>query len=308
MNFLLIGGNGFIGSHLIDILIKNNHKVRVYDLYMEKYRAPLHKVDYRIHSIDDLSALYEAMINIDIVFHLASSSVPSTSNQNPILDVQGNLITSLNILNTAVRAKIKKIIYFSSGGAVYGNTNELINENFQLNPISSYGIIKSTVEKYFLLYSKMHNIDTIIFRPSNPYGPRQGHFISQGVISTFLKKISNSEPLNVFGDGSNLKDYIFVEDLVHLCYNISIKEKSGIFNIGTGIGTSINKIIEVIKGVTNFNPKVEYNESKNYDVQQFILDISKAQKVVGNYNFLDLQYGILKTWIWINENTNNFNK
>ena len=96
--------------------------------------------------------------------------------------------------------------------------------------------------------------------------------------------------------------------MVHLCYNISIKEKSGIFNIGTGIGTSINKIIEVIKGVTNFNPKVEYNESKNYDVQQFILDISKAQKVVGNYNFLDLQYGILKTWIWINENTNNFNK
>ena len=308
MIFLIIGGNGFIGSHLIDVLIENNHNVRVYDLFMEKYRKPLKDVDYRINSIDDLDSLYKAMHEVDIVFHLASSSVPSTSNQDPILDVNGNLITSLNILNTAVKANVKKIVYFSSGGAIYGNTNGLINENNQLNPISSYGIIKSTVEKYFLLYSKIHNIDTIIFRPSNPYGPRQGHFISQGVISTFLKKISNSEPLNVFGDGSNLKDYIFVEDLVHLCYNISIKEKSGIFNIGTGIGTSINKIIEVIKGVTNFNPKVEYNESKNYDVQQFILDISKAQKVVGNYNFLDLQYGILKTWIWINENTNNFNK
>ncbi len=308
MNFLIIGGNGFIGSHLIDVLIKNNHKVRVYDLFMEKYRTPLKEVDYRINSIDDLDSLYEAMHDVDIVFHLASSSVPSTSNQDPILDVNGNLITSLNILNTVVKAKIKKIVYFSSGGAVYGNTFGLINENHQLNPISSYGIIKSTVEKYLLLYSKIHNIDTIIFRPSNPYGPRQGHFISQGVISTFLKKISNSEPLNVFGDGSNLKDYIYVEDLVLLCYKISIKEKDGIFNIGTGIGTSITKIIEVIKEVTNFNPKIEYNETRNYDVQHFILDISKAQEVVGNYNFIDLQEGILKTWIWINKTSNNFNK
>ena len=133
------------------------------------------------------------------------------------------------------------------------------------------------------------NSAAVIFRPSNPYGPRQGHFISQGVISTFLKKISNSEQLNVFGDGSNLKDYIYVEDLALLCYKISMKEKEGIFNIGTGIGTSINKIIEVIKGVTNINPKIEYNETRNYDVQHFILDISKAQEVVGNYNFIDLQ-------------------
>jgi UDP-glucose 4-epimerase len=304
MNFLLIGGNGFIGSHLIDVLNKNNHKVRVYDLYMEKHRAPLHNVDYRIHSIDDLSALYEAMLNIDIVFHLASSSVPSTSNQNPIHDVQGNLITSLNILNTAVRAKIKKIIYFSSGGAVYGNTNELINENFQLNPISSYGIIKSTVEKYFLLYSNIYNIETIIFRPSNPFGPRQGHFIAQGVISTFLKKITLSESLSVFGNGDNLKDYIYVEDLAFLCYKISLKEKKGIYNIGTGIGTSINKIIEIIQEVTKFSPNVEYNEPKNYDVPNFILDISKARDVVGDYKFLELKDGVLKTWNWLNKTTN----
>ena len=158
MNFLIIGGNGFIGSHLIDVLIKNNHKVRVYDLFMEKYRTPLKEVDYRINSIDDLDSLYEAMHEVDIVFHLASSSVPSTSNQDPILDVNGNLVTSLNILNTIVKAKIKKIVYFSSGGAIYGNTMGLINENNQLNPISSYGIIKTTVEKYFLLFSKIHKI------------------------------------------------------------------------------------------------------------------------------------------------------
>ncbi len=307
MKFLLIGGNGFIGSHLIDILLKNNHKVRVYDLFMEKYRAPLKDVDYRIHSIDDLSSLYEAMLDIDVVFHLASASVPSTSNQDPLLDIHGNLITSINILNTAVSAKIKKIIYFSSGGAIYGDSDGPIDENQQLNPISSYGIIKSTVEKYFLLYSKIYKIETIIFRPSNPYGPRQGHFIAQGVISTFLRKISNSEPLKVFGDGCNLKDYIYIEDLVFICYHISINVNEGTFNIGSGVGTSINKIIEIIKEVTSTNPKIEYNESKNYDVANFILDVSNAKKIVKNHNLLNLKDGIVKTWKWINE-INNISK
>jgi UDP-glucose 4-epimerase len=308
MNFLLIGGNGFIGSHLIDVLIENKHKVRVYDLYMERYRSPLNAVDYRIHSIDDISSLYEAMLDIDIVFHLASSSVPSTSNLDPILDVNANLVTSLNILNTAVRAKIKKIVYFSSGGAIYGNSFGLIDENSHLNPISSYGIIKSTVEKYFLLYSNLYNIKTIIFRPSNPYGPRQSHFIAQGVISTFLKKLSNSESINVFGNGDNFKDYIYVEDLAFLCYKITISEKEGIYNIGTGIGTSVNQIIDIIKDVTTITPKIEYDEIKNYDVPHFTLDISKAKQVVGNYIFSNLKVGIMKTWNWINEPSNNFNK
>ena len=301
MNFLLIGGNGFLGSHLIDILIKNNHKVRVYDLFMEKYRSPNIDVDYRIHPIDDLNSLYEAMLDIDIVFHLASASVPSTSNIDPLLDVNGNLVTSLNILNTAVRAKINKIIYFSSGGAVYGSRNDLINEECQLNPISSYGIIKTTIEKYFILYSKLYNINTLIFRPSNPYGPRQGHYIAQGVISTFLRKISNNETLSVFGNGETIKDYIYIEDLAIICYKLSILADNGVFNIGAGTGASINQIINIIKVVTNLSPKVDYTESKNYDVPNFILDIEKSKRVIGKIDYTPLNLGIERTWNWINK-------
>jgi UDP-glucose 4-epimerase len=306
MNFLLIGGNGFIGSHISDILIKNNHKVRVYDLFMEKYRSPLKEVDYRIYPIDDLNALYEAMLDIDVVFHLASSTVPSTSILDPLLDVNGNLVSSINILNTAVRAKIKKIIYFSSGGAIYGSVNGLIKEENELNPISSYGIIKSTIEKYFLLYGKKYNIETIIFRPSNPYGPRQGNFIAQGVISTFLRKLSNNETISVFGTGENMKDYIYIEDLALICYKIIISAKSGIFNIGTGVGTKINQILDIIKSVTNMTPKIDYLERKLYDVPDFILDISKSKSITGNFDYTTIEEGVLKTWHWINVNSKNF--
>lgn len=305
MNFLIIGGNGFIGSHIIDILITNNHKVRVYDLSMEKYRTPLKEVDYRIFSINDLNALYEAMLEIDIIFHLASSTVPSTSILDPLLDINGNLISSINILNTAVRAKIKKIIYFSSGGAIYGPVKGFINEQNELNPISSYGIIKNTIENYFMLYSKIYNIDTIIFRPSNPYGPRQGHFIAQGVISTFLRKLSNNDSISVFGTGETMKDYIYIEDLASICYKISISGQTGIYNIGTGAGTKINEIIDIIKEVTNISPKIEYVEQKFYDVPNFILDIDKSRKVVGNFSFTPLKVGILNTWNWVNKITHN---
>jgi UDP-glucose 4-epimerase len=305
MNFLIIGGNGFIGSHIIDILISNNHKVRVYDVSMEKYRAPLKEVDYRIFSINDLNALYEAMLEIDIIFHLASSTVPSTSILDPLLDINGNLISSINILNTAVRAKIKKIIYFSSGGAIYGPVKGLINEQNVLNPISSYGIIKNTIENYFMLYSKIYNIDTIIFRPSNPYGPRQGHFIAQGVISTFLRKLSNNDTISVFGNGETMKDYIYINDLAYICYKITISGETGIYNIGTGTGTKINEIIDIIKDVTNVSPQIDYIEQKFYDIPNFILDIDKSKKVIGNFNFTPLNVGILNTWNWVKKITNN---
>lgn len=299
MNFLLIGGNGFIGSHLIDILLKNNHNVRVYDLFAEKYREPLKNVDYRIHSVNDLNLLYDAMIDIDIVYHLASSSVPGTSNLDPINDVNGNLITSLNILNIAVRAKIKKIIYFSSGGAVYGPTIGAIKENSLLNPVSSYGIIKSAIERYFLLYSKMYNIQTVIFRPSNPFGPRQGNIIAHGVISTFLRKILDKSSISVFGSGDSAKDYIYVKDLVLICYRLSLSEKMGIFNVGTGKATTINELIVLIKNITNCNPKIDYEATQVYDVPNFVLDITAVKNVIGDFEFTSLEQGISDTWQWL---------
>jgi UDP-glucose 4-epimerase len=302
MNFLLIGGNGFIGSHLIDKLLQNNHYVRVYDLNLEKFREPIKQVDYIISSTNEIDELITAMKDIDIVIHLASSSVPSTSNLDPISDINGNLINTLNILNSIIKSKVKKIVYFSSGGAIYEPSLFPLKEESKLNPISSYGIVKETTEKYLNLYSKLYNIETLIFRPSNPYGPRQGHFIAQGVITTFLKKVLLEEKIIIFGDATNIKDYIFIEDLCNISYKIISNHCIGTYNLGSGIGTSLNEIVDTIKKVTNKVPIIEHENQKNYDIPNFVLDTRKVQNEIGQYKFTNLEFGIYNTWNWIKEN------
>jgi UDP-glucose 4-epimerase len=302
MNALVIGGNGFIGSHLVDILLLNGHSVRVYDSVYERFRTPIPIVDYRISTLDNVSDLSEAMFGVDIIFHLASSSVPSTSNIDPISDINKNLIPSLNVLNLSVKLGIKRIVYFSSGGAVYGiPMTTPVKETHQLQPISSYGIVKATIEKYLFLYQRLYDIRPLILRPSNPYGPRQGHFMAQGVISTFLRKIKMNERITVFGNGKSSKDYIYIADLILLCYELSLSEEVGIFNIGSGIGTSIREIIEQISKTTGKLPEIVYAELQSFDVNHFVLDTSKVTNILGKLPSTSLEKGISETWNWINK-------
>ncbi len=304
MNALIIGGNGFIGSHLADCLIKNGHSVRIFDVNKEKFREPLINVDYRIASVESIADLYESLLNIDIVYHLASTSVPGSSNIDIISDLNSNLISTIQILNLLVKLNIKRIVFFSSGGAVYGNVGSYtaIHEEFNIKPVSSYGIVKATIENYLFLYQKLHGLNPLIIRPSNAYGPRQGHYMAQGVISTFLQKIKRDEKLTVFGDGLNIKDYIYITELVDISYQLSMKNLTGIFNVGSGIGTSLNKIIDIIKNITNKNPIVEYIDNKVYDVSNFVLDITKSKNECNWTPVISIEEGIEQTWKWI-ENT-----
>ena len=302
MNILVIGGNGFIGSHLVDYLLSHGHYVRVYDISYERFRKPLSNVDYRISSIENTSDLYESLLGIDIVFHLASASVPSSSNVDTVSDINNNLIPTLNILNLVVKLGIRRIVFFSSGGAVYGNPllKKSIPEEHPLQPISSYGIIKSTTENYLFLYKKLHDLKPLILRPSNAYGPRQGHFLAHGVISTFLRKINMNESITVYGDGFSIKDYIYVSDLIEICYKLSLSDKDGIYNIGSGEGTSINKIIDKIKIITGEDPKINYTNSQVYDVDHFVLDISKVKNELKWTPTVSLDTGIKLVWNSIN--------
>lgn len=301
MNILVIGGNGFIGSHLVDHLIKKQHNVRVFDNVYERYREPLKKVDYRISNLDNIPDLYEALLNIDIIFHLATKSVPSTSNIDTSEDVKNNLIPTLNILNLSLKLGIKRIVYFSSGGAIYGNTlKSRINEEHKIDPISSYGIVKATTEMYLSLYQRMYNLEPLILRPSNCYGPRQGHFIAQGVISTFLRKIKMNDMIMVYGDGNSKKDYIFITDLIHLAYELCFRNKVGVFNLGSGIGITINQIIDQIKNTTGRNFTLKNMDNQIYDVNHFVLDITKTTKIFGDLPSISLEEGISRTWDWLN--------
>jgi UDP-glucose 4-epimerase len=302
MNVLVIGGNGFIGSHLIDRLLKEKHNVRVFDLSFERYREPLSNVDYRISTLDNMPDLYESLLGIDIIFHLASTSVPSTSNIDAVSDINKNLIPTLNILNLAIKLGLKRIVYFSSGGAVYGVPNtKPIKEDHPQNPISSYGIIKATIEKYLYLYQCLYDLKPLILRPSNPYGPRQGHFMAQGVISTFLRKTMNNEELTIYGDGNSAKDYIYIKDLVDLTYDLSFSNEVGIFNLGCGEGTTINQIVDIIKRTTGKNLIIKNVDKQIYDVDHFVLDITKINKILNYHPKTSLEDGISLTWNWINQ-------
>ena len=300
MKVLIIGGNGFIGSHLIDQLLIDGHDIRVFDIAYERYRKPLANVDYRISTLDNIPDLYEALLGIDIVFHLASSTVPSTSNIDTVSDINKNLIPTLNLLNLMVKLGIRRIVYFSSGGAIYGFPKTIpIPEDHQLHPISSYGIIKATVEMYLYLYQRSYRIKPLIIRPSNPYGPRQGHYMAQGVISTFLRKAKLKESLVIFGDGNSKKDYIYINDLIQACTQLSFSDEIGTFNIGSGNCFSINEIVSEIKETTGEEIFTVNSEMQKYDVDHFELDISKLKKIIGDFDCISLNAGIKKTWNWI---------
>lgn len=304
MNYLLIGGNGFIGSHFIDLLLSYNHNVRVFDIQHEKFRAPNKLVDYRIFPFSDISNLEDALSGIDVVLHLASATVPSNSNDKAILEIENILKPSLILFELLLKHSIKKIVYFSSGGAVYGNveSNDLITEDTQFNPVSSYGIIKATTENYLKLFQSNFGLHSLIIRPSNPYGPRQNNSVSQGVISTFLRKIVKNEELIVFGNLDIMKDYIYINDLINIVYGLIENGQTGAFNVGSGIGTTLNQLLEVIDTLDSRPLNINIQNSLSSDVNSFVLDITKSVRHTNYTPIVDIKSGIFLTWEWIIKN------
>ena len=301
MKVLVLGGNGFIGSHLVDKLIKEGHFVRVFDKNEEHYRRSLANVDYHLGEFGNRGLLSEALNGIDVVVHLISTTLPKTSNDDPVFDVQSNLIESLFLLEQCVANKIKKIIFASSGGTIYGipESVPVIEEN-PTNPICSYGICKLTIEKYLSLFKQLHKLDFVIIRPSNPYGGRQNPFGIQGVIPIFLGKIIRNEPIQIWGNGDIIRDYIFVKDLVNAFYNAIIyKTTSQIFNIGSGEGHSLNDLLSIMKNVTGRDLSVTYTNSRIYDVPKIYLDITRATNELKWEPLTSLEQGIKHTWDFV---------
>lgn len=257
MNILIIGGTGFIGSHLVDALVSLKHNIYVFGRHKSKYENANAKYIYG--DFNDITSLNQILKNIDIVYHLLSSTVPTTANLNPKFDIESNLVNTVNFLEKLEFLNIKKIIYISSGGTVYGNSKfQPIKENHPLNPSGSYGIVKVAIENYIKYFSCKFKIPFLIIRPSNPYGPRQNYKGKQGVISSFLYNSINKKDLNIWGDGSNIRDYIYISDLVNFIITSSFSKKTGVFNVGFGNGFSVIDIINEVKQATQSNPFINF--------------------------------------------------
>ncbi|MCP5124564.1 MAG: NAD-dependent epimerase/dehydratase family protein [Gammaproteobacteria bacterium] len=300
MRVLVLGGNGFIGSHLVDELRAIDCRIRVFDRNPNRYQKPHPFVDYRIGAFSDSAQIAEALQDVDIVFHLISTSVPSTSNLDPVADINGNLVGTVQLIQQMIKLGVKRIVYLSSGGTVYGNpTIEPVPETHPLNPICSYGVIKVAVENYLLMFKQLHAIKPVILRPSNPYGPRQGHIGVQGVISTFLQRLKDGDRIQIWGDGSVIRDYIYISDLVSLCVKAGFGDEVGVFNVGSGVGYSLNDLLEIIRRVSGKNLDVDYRSGRAFDVKKITLDIIKTRIEFDWQPKTDMETGIRAHWNWL---------
>lgn len=301
MNILVLGGNGFIGSHVVDTLLRKGHFVRVFDKSQEHYRKALPGVDYHLGEFGNRGLLSEALKGIDVVIHLISTTLPKTSNDDPVFDVQSNVIETLFLLEQCVEHHIKKIIFTSSGGTVYGIPQSVpVGENDRTDPICSYGIGKLAIEKYLYLFKQLHHLDYVIIRPSNPFGSRQNPFGIQGAVPVFLGKIFRKEPIQIWGDGNIVRDFIYIEDLTEAIYRAIIADtNSAVFNIGSGKGHSINKLLAIMRDVTSDNFHVTYTTSRTYDVPEIYLDISRAKTELNWEPATSIEDGIRHTWDFV---------
>lgn len=292
---LITGGAGFIGSHIVDELINNSYKVIIADNLstgrMENINGSA--IFYNI-DIKDKTKLESLFINnkIKYIIHLAAQASVGYSMKYPICDANENIISSLNLMELAKKYNIKKLIV-SSTAAVYGEPKYLpIDENHDTNPSSYYGLSKLTMEKYI----ELSNIDYIIFRFSNVYGPRQIPQGEAGVVSIFMDSFIKNNEINIFGDGNQTRDFIYVKDIAKILF-LSIKNENitkEVINISSNVSISINELYEKLKYITKKDLKVNYLEKREGDIKHSVLNNLKLLNYI-NIKLTDIDIGLEKT-------------
>jgi UDP-glucose 4-epimerase len=304
MKCLVLGGAGFIGSHLVDVLVREGHSVRVFDLpnnSLQNLRQSIGAIEVVQGDFENISDISPTLDGVDVVIHLISTTLPAPSNNNPEYDVQTNVIGTLQMLREAVRKGVKKIVFSSSGGTVYGIPSLLpIPETHPTNPICSHGITKLTIEKYLALYSHLYGLDCTVLRFGNPYGPRQRIKSVQGAVAVFLGCILRNEEITVWGDGSVSRDYFYIDDLVSAVLKaIHSGTGSAVYNIASGNCASLNEILSIISEVTGKKPRVHYAPPRRMDVPVSCLDITRAREGLGWAPQVSMHEGITHTWKWL---------
>lgn len=299
MKIVITGGLGFIGSHITEKLVSEGHSVSVISLKNEIPPVLSSTKGIIVHQGDygDRFLLKNVISKADIVIHAACTTVPENSTLNPVFDIQTNVIPTLQLLESCREEKVKKIIFLSSGGVVYGQAKNIpITENEAISPISSYGISKATIENYFRLYTHLYGIDHCILRIANAYGPGQLQARNQGVIGAWLYKIKNDLPVEIWGDGQIVRDYIFVSDIARAVSIAIEKNITGTCNLGTGRGVSLNELITIINTILHKNIQPVYREKRGFDVPANILNASKFNSLSGWKPGISLEEGIKITF------------
>jgi UDP-glucose 4-epimerase len=303
MTSLIVGGGGFLGKNLAGLLLSEGQNVRIFEhLAYDKLQFPLHKqMTWYFGDYSSEKDIMPALDGIDVVYLFASTTTPKTSNDNYRHDIESNLLTSIAFLEMASARGIGKIIFPSSGGTVYGiPESSPIAESHANNPICSYGINKLAIEKYLALFHRQTGMDYAVLRISNPYGPFQPVDSGQGVIATFLHKAMHDEEIDIWGDGSVVRDYIYVDDVIRaLLAAANNRSEQRIFNIGSGTGHDLNQLLSHIETLLGKKVRKRYLEARLLDVPKNILDIGKAKLHLQWEPKHTLQQGLQATAQWL---------
>lgn len=303
-NILILGGTGFLGSNVIDYYLNNSQLLTpdldLFFIIVGKQsktnftNSICYDIDFTIDN--ELRQLFELYI-IDEVFHFISTSVPANSNSNIITDVKNNLLSTINLLELMKEFNVNNIIYLSSGGTVYG---EHIENNFQeetlSSPNNSYGVLKITIENYIKLYHKLFGINYLIFRISNPFGKHHKSELN-GLINIAIRKSIHNEIIQIWGDGTSKKDYIFASDFASIFWKLKkMNNYNDTINIGSGQMLSINEILNHIKVILP-ETKWEHSDEKLYDTRNPKFNIDKLKSKI-NFENTEILEAIKESYLW----------
>lgn len=287
MQAVVVGASGFIGSHLVDGLLTAGYRVKALSRHLPgliSSAAQAHPaLSLQPLSMADGLALQQALEGADLVFHLASGSLPQSSNRDPQADVEVNLLGALKLLEAARLAQVRRLVMVSSGGTVYGVPQQVpIPETHPTEPTCSYGITKLAIEKYVALYHQLHGLDGVVLRVANPYGERQRLDATQGVVPVFLGKALRGESLQIWGDGRTVRDFLHISDVVAaLLAAASYQGEERLFNVGSGQGLSLNQLVSLLEAELQRSLEVHYLPARGFDVPTNVLCIERAQRCLG---------------------------
>lgn len=296
---LVVGGNGFIGSHLVDSLSEAGHRVTAFDRFSTGVPT-FRSTAVRMLSGDFLSRsdLESAVRGQKVVFHFLATTSPATAEADPTLDIRTNVIQTIELLSACVNAGVRHVYFASTGGAIYGpQARSDFAESAPTAPISPYGIGKLTIEHYLRYFRAKHGLRSTSLRISNPYGTRQNPNRKQGLIPIALRQVARGESVSRYGDGSMIRDYVFVDDLVRMIAPlVDAEPEHEVYNLGSGHGRSVTEVLEVIARVTGGPVPVREIPTPATFVDRVVLDVSRFANEFGVPALTSLEDGIAATW------------
>ena len=303
---VVFGGLGFIGSHVCRALVNAGYSVRIFDRANEShelikdFESQVEICEGDISQLDDVA---RAVDGVTVLINLIHTTVPGSSMKDPAYDVTSNVATAARWLEYLDQTHVRKVIYFSSGGTVYGAPEKIpITEDHPTNPLTSYGITKLAIEKYIAMYARCFSLDYCIVRPSNVYGPGQRLHYGQGVIGIMASRALRGEALEVWGAGTDKRDYLFVEDLVSAIVKLlEYRGATRVFNVSSGKGHSVRDVIAALRTHIKPLPEVVQLPARGFDVPVNILDSSRLRDETGWEPTVAFEEGIRRTVEWITQ-------